>query len=74
VAQAEKIDLIVSVPLDYPTPFSQLVEQVSSLGLTVDRTEPSLKAIMGSATEEVHRRLQEVPGLKVSRARRMGPA
>jgi len=74
VADEKRTDVIVSVPLDHPTPFPQLVEHVSSLGLTINKTEPSLKAIMGSATEDVYRRLQEVPGLKVSRARRMSLA
>jgi hypothetical protein len=69
-----KFNVIVSVPLDHPTPFNDVIHQVTSLGLAVNpaRTAPELKTLVGSATDDVYRRLQAVPGLHVSRERSMG--
>jgi hypothetical protein len=74
MGEIPRFNVVVSVPLDHPTPFEDLVRQVSSMGVTVDpdRIAPELKTLVGSATEDVYQRLQAVQGLHVSRERQMG--
>jgi hypothetical protein len=69
-----RFNVVVSVPMDHPTPFNDVINQVSSMGLAVDpaHTAPEIKTLVGSATDDVYRRLQAVPGLHVSRERSMG--
>jgi hypothetical protein len=73
MAEERKFNVIVSVPMDHPTPFDDLVKQATSMGMTVDqkRSAPELKTFSGSVTDEVYERLRAVPGVRVSRERQM---
>ena len=70
----DRFPVIITAPNDHPTPFPELVDQVSSMGVKVDRTEPVLRSIRGEASQDVLDRVKAIPGLAVSREQRMGLA
>ena len=62
---AEPIQIHVAVPHDYQTPFHEVVNNVTNLGMTVQQSYPDARSIQGSATPEVVNKLNEM-GLSTS--------
>ncbi len=68
--KAEPIQIHVAVPHDYQTPFPEVVNHVTNLGMTVQQTHPDTRSIHGSATPEVINKLNEI-GLAASPERKL---
>ena len=68
MADDERFGIKVVVPLDYHTPFDKVIENVSKLGLKVEKSYPKVQSIHGMGTQEVLNQLSKLPGIAASRA------
>jgi len=71
MAEDERFGIKVAVPSGYHMPFHEVVNHASSLGLDVQGTYPEAQAIHGTGTHDVYQKLQQIPGLGVSRVQRV---
>ena len=68
--QNQPFGITVAVPHNYATPFHEVVNQLSSIGMNVEKAHPDARAIQGSGTQNTLNKLKEM-GLPASRVQKL---